>query len=92
MKLNMPSDVQLIAGGVVLAALAVWWVTRKGNAAAVGSGVAGFAGEAVSGAFRVAPEAVGNAAKEFKDWAVSEQNPLEPLGTWIGGAVYDLTH
>ena len=39
MKLKMPSDTVLIVGGVAVAALAVVWLSRKGNAQAVGETV-----------------------------------------------------
>lgn len=55
---------KLIMGGVIVAGLALWWITRKGNASATGQAIGGAAFDLVSGvvggAVSAASDAVGN--------------------------------
>lgn len=76
----------LIGGGVVLVALAVFWLTRKGAAESAGAAVGGAAVDLVTGV-------VGGVAGGVADVANNpDTNPLQPLGAWIGGTFYYLTH
>lgn len=76
----------LIGGGVVLAALGLWWITRKGTAASVGEAAGTAAVDLVAGV-------VGGVAGGVADVANDpSMNPLEPVGAWVGSTFYDLTH
>lgn len=88
------ADTLIIAGGVGVAVLALWWFTRQGNAEAVGAtvgeaAVAGIVG-AGTGVVLGAGEAVGiprtnpteceRAIAEGRTWDASFACPA---GTWI---------
>ena len=83
--MKMPSQAVIIAGGLVLAAVALFAITRKGAASAVGGAVGGAAVDLVTGA-------VAGAASAVVVSANSDSNPLKGLGEWIGGTTYNLTH
>lgn len=82
----MKTQTMLIGGGVVLVVLAAIWLTRKGNAAALGASVGGAAVDLVTGVAGGVAGGVADAANN------PDMNPLQPFGAWIGGGLYDLTH
>jgi len=83
--MKIPNIPALYIGGGVLALLAVVWLMQKGTANKVGVA----AGSAVVGA---AIGVVSGAANTVVDSANSDSNVLKPLGSWIGGTIYDITH
>lgn len=83
--MKITDEAKLIAGGVALALLAAFVLTRKGVAGSVGAAVGGAAVDLVGGVVRGTAEATEQAAN-------SDLNPLKPFGEWLGGTVYDWTH
>lgn len=83
----------LIGGGVVLAALALFWLTRKGMASNVGDALGGAAVDLVTGTIGGVAHGVldvGNAGvAAANDPSI---NPLQPVGSWLGTTIYDYTH
>lgn len=93
----------LIVGAVLLGAVAVAWIAArgaKGMGQDIGAGVVNAAAGVVSGA---ADAAVGVVAgvndalgiprtSDVVNWANSDSNPLQPLGSWLGRTAYDWTH
>lgn len=75
----------ILVGGVLLIA-AVSWLLKNVNAARLGESLGSAAVGAVVGTASGAAGAVADAANN------PNINPLHPVGTWIGGTIYDLTH
>ena len=92
--MKVSQDTMILAGGVGLAALALWWVSRSGNGQAVGQTVGSAAVSSIVGAgtgvVLGAGEAVGiprtnqteceRAIAEGRTWDASFACPA---GTWI---------
>lgn len=83
--MKMPSQAVLIGGGLVLAAVALFAITRRGAASAVGSAVGGAAVDLVTGTVSGAADATVAAAN-------SDSNPLKGFGELIGETAYNATH
>lgn len=86
-------DAKIIAGGALVIGALVWWLTRKGNAASAGNAIGGAAVDLITGVATGAAEAVGGVAANVASAANDPSiNPLQPVGSWIGTTIYDLTH
>lgn len=84
--MKVPAKPILIGGGVLLLAAVAVWLTRKGNAASIGSAAGGAAVDLVAGV-------IGGVAGGIVDAANDPSvNPLQPFGAWLGGTFYDITH
>lgn len=82
----------LIIGGVILAAVAIGWVSTRG-AAQTGRDLGGGAVDLAVGVLAGVNDALGiPRTSDVVGWANSTNNPLQPAGAWLGGAIYDLTH
>lgn len=79
-----PLHLYLAGGALALAALV--WLMQKGKAEQLGAAVGSAAVGAVVGVVSGVGGAVVDAANN------PEINPLQPVGAWIGGTIYDLTH
>ena len=84
--MKITTDMKLIGGAVVLVGIAAWWFTRKGSAASVGNAIGGAAVDLITGTIGGVATGVATAAND------PSINPLQPVGVWLGGTVYDLTH
>lgn len=74
-----------IAGGVLTLAALVW-LLQKGKAEQLGAAAGSAAVGAVIGVVSGAGGAVVDAANNH------DINPLQPVGAWLGGTIYDMTH
>lgn len=96
--MKLTPDVKLIAGGAVLVAVALWWFSKKGNAAGVGASLGGAAVDLVYGTTLGVVGAVNTALGIPTTSQVIAaandlgKNPLQPFGSWLGTSIYDLTH
>lgn len=91
--MKIPSIPLLIGGGVVLAALALFWITRKGTASNVGNAIGGAAVDLVTGTIGGVAHGVMDAGSQAAASANDPSiNPLQPFGAWLGSSVYDVTH
>lgn len=77
---------QMIGGGVLVALVALWLLTRSGSVKGIGAAIGGGAVDLITGT-------VGGVAGAVVDTANDPaKNPLQPFGAWLGGAVYGVTH
>ena len=49
-------------------------------------------GNVLAGVVTAAPKIVGDTASNVADWSNSSANPLQPVGAWLGDAIYNITH
>lgn len=84
--MKLDRDMMILAAGAVVLGGAVWWLTRPGRAANLGASMGGAAVDLITGTVSGAADATVKAAND------PSINPLQPLGSWIGGAIYDYTH
>jgi hypothetical protein len=83
----MPSQAVLIAGGVLAAVIALVWVTRKGNATALGMSAGGAAVELVDGAVTGTVKGVGSVVG-LPDTDRKKGEAALAAGDWLGASVY----
>lgn len=88
----------LIGGGVLLLVLiASAWLAKKGSAGNVGASIGGAAVDLVYGTALGVVGGVNTAlgiptTTDLINAANSSSNPLQPVGSWLGGTFYDYTH
>lgn len=82
-----------IAGGA-LALAAVVWLMQKGKAEQLGAAAGGAVVGAAMGVVAGVNDALGipRTADVIDAANNPDINPLQPVGAWLGGTIYDLTH
>ena len=99
MKLPSQSTV-MVVGGVIGIAAVGWFVSRildrlsaDGALTNIGANVGSGVVDLSMGVLGGVNDAIGiPRTSDVVDWANSSSNPLQPVGAWIGGTLYDLTH
>lgn len=83
----MPSQAILIAGGVLAAVIALVWLTRKGNATALGMSAGGAAVELVDGAITGTVKGIGSVVG-LPDTDRKKGEAALAAGDWLGASAY----
>jgi hypothetical protein len=91
----MTKEAQMVAGGVVLVGLLLWWFSKKGNAASVGAALGNAAVDFATGtAVAVYDSTLGQYFDQPINHAIAKVGEVanNVVGGSVGGAIYDMTH